>query len=200
MRIASKRFRPGEDSEDSDQMAPVNAVMYYVYGCPQSWLFVSGAEFDREMSEIASRSAGRTITFPKTIRRVPRCAFLGAGIERVVLPKTLKEIGSRAFSDCESLRIIYVEEGCEASLQSAMVPGHTKVGPQPEAMLGNARIWDLRELRDVVIPGGVERIGNYLFWGSDVESVTVPASVREIGELTFCKCKKLKKVTFAEGS
>lgn len=34
VRIASKRFRLDEDSEDSDQMAPVNAVMYYVHGCP----------------------------------------------------------------------------------------------------------------------------------------------------------------------
>ena len=34
VRIASKRFRLGEDSEDSGQMAPVNAVMYYVHGYP----------------------------------------------------------------------------------------------------------------------------------------------------------------------
>ena len=150
---------------------------------------MSGTELDREMSEIASRSAGRTITFPKTIRRVPRCAFLGAGIEQVTLPKTLKEIGSRAFSDCKSLRTIYVEEGCKVSLWSAMMPDFAKVGSLPETMLGNAKIWDLKELKDIVIPDGVERIENYWFWGAEVESVTIPASVREICAEAFYGCK-----------
>lgn len=53
-----------------------------------------------------------------------------------------------------------MEEGCEASLQSAAVPGYTKVGPLPEAMLGSAKIWDLKELKDIVIPDGTVRIGN----------------------------------------
>lgn len=93
-----------------------------------------------------------------------------------------------------------MEEGSEVSLLNACVPCSTKVGPLPETVLGNVKIWDLRKLKNVAIPDGIERIGNYLFWGSDVESVTIPASVKEIGEGTFCRCKKLKCVTFEEGS
>ena len=55
-------------------------------------------------------------------------------------------------------------------------------------------------MKDVIIPDGIEKIGNYLFWGSDVESVTIPESVKEIGEGTFYECTKLKKVTFAPES
>ena len=36
-------------------------------------------------------------------------------------------------------------------------------------MLGNMKIWDLKKLKDVVIPNGVERIKNYWFWGADIE-------------------------------
>ena len=47
-------------------------------------------------------------------------------------------------------------------------------------------------MKDVVIPEGIEKIGNHWFWGSGIESVTVPASVREIETNAFYKCKSLK--------
>ena len=43
------------------------------------------------------------------------------------------------------------------------------------------RAWDLRNCKEAVIPEGAERIGNHWFWGSEVKSVVIPASVREIG-------------------
>ena len=63
-------------------------------------------------------------------------------------------------------------------------------------MAGKQRVWDLRSLKQVVIPDGVEKIGSYWFYGTDVEEVTIPASVTEIGTEAFCSCKKLTKVTF----
>ena len=62
------------------------------------------------------------------------------------------------------------------------------------------KVWDLRKQKDVVIPDGVEKIGSYWFWDTDVENVLVPASVRELGIDAFHGCEKLKSVTFAEGS
>ena len=62
------------------------------------------------------------------------------------------------------------------------------------------RVWDLRELRDVVIPDGAEKIGNHWFLDTSIESVTIPASVKEIGVDAFRYCEQLKHVTFAEGS
>ena len=62
------------------------------------------------------------------------------------------------------------------------------------------RVWDLRELKDVVIPDGVENVKNYWFWGSEVENVQIPASVVEIGTEVFCRCKNLRHLTFAKDS
>ena len=67
-------------------------------------------------------------------------------------------------------------------------------------MIENMRAWDLKKLKDVVIPDGVERIGNQWFWGAEVESVKIPASMREIGADAFCGCEKLSEVVFEEGS
>lgn len=62
--------------------------------------------------------------------------------------------------------------------------------------VGGQFLRDLRRLRDVVIPEGVERIGDKWFAGSWVESVEIPASITEIGESAFFSCKRLKRVAF----
>ena len=67
-------------------------------------------------------------------------------------------------------------------------------------MAGNVRVWDLRSCKTVVIPDGTEKIGNYWFYGSMIESVEIPAYVKEIGTETFYNCKNLKRTIFTEGS
>ena len=82
-----------------------------------------------------------------------------------------------------------MEDGCEASLCDAKVPESAQVGPLKETMIGNMRVWDLRKLKHVTIPDGAEKVGNHWFWGAEVESVTIPASVREICAEAFYGCK-----------
>ena len=55
--------------------------------------------------------------------------------------------------------------------------------------------------KNVIIPDGVKVIGEgSSVFGSEIESVTIPASVTEIAEYAFYGCSGLKSVTFAEGS
>ena len=126
--------------------------------------------------------------------------FSESGLEEVMLPKTLKEIGYGAFDECKHLKSIRVEEGCEASLLHVREPESVIIGPPPETMTGSMRVWDLRNVKYVVFPEGVEKIGNYWFWGSEVMSIKIPASVREIGAGAFGMCKELWHVVFAPGS
>ena len=51
--------------------------------------------------------------------------FWGTAIETITLPRTLMKIDKDTFKDCENLRTIYVEDGCEASLLLAEVPDST---------------------------------------------------------------------------
>ena len=55
-------------------------------------------------------------------------------------------------------------------------------------------------MKNVIIPKGTKRIGNHWFWDSDIESVEIPVSVREIGADAFYNCKSLTRVAFALGS
>ena len=86
-----------------------------------------------------------------------------------MLPRTLKEVNCYAFAGCGNLRLISVEDGCEAGLLISRVPNSTKVCLSPETMVGGVKLQDLENCKEVVIPDGVERVGNHWFWGCGVE-------------------------------
>ena len=59
---------------------------------------------------------------------------------------------------------------------------------------------DLKTIKVLELPDGLERIGSCWFTASSVERVIIPARVREIGSHAFDWCKNLKEVIFQEGS
>lgn len=132
-------------------------------------------------------------------RKYYRGVFEESRLEEITLPSTLTEIGETTFKDA-CVKTVYVDEDCEVNLLELQIPKSTKVGPPPTTLVGTVRIWDLREPKDVVVPDGVEKVNNYWFWGSEVESIQIPASVVKIGTEVFCKCENLRLVTFAKDS
>lgn len=119
-------------------------------------------------------------------------AFEGSGLGEITLPSSIKQIGNRTLSRCRSLRVVYVEDGWNLDFSQIGLSGTVQVGPPPDTMFGAARVWDLRELREVTIPNGIERIGRYWFWDSKIEIVTIPVSVVEIGSYAFGSCCNLR--------
>ena len=59
---------------------------------------------------------------------------------------------------------------------------------------------ECKNLTDVVIANGVEKIGDFAFYGCEsLTRVTIPASVTVIDVAAFNACKNLRSVSFAEG-
>ena len=100
----------------------------------------------------------------------------------------LEEIGDNAFRNCSNLKAIYVQDGCIVSVREA-VKNLVQVLPPKQTVVGDSLLWDLRALGDVVLPEGVQRIGDYWFAKTDIRSVHISASVREIGREAFLECK-----------
>lgn len=142
----------------------------------------------------------KNITLPEGLKEIWDEAFAQSGLEEITLPATLKLVRFCVFAESASLKTIYVEDGCNESLFYAKVPNSTRVGPPPDIVIGDTKVWDLREQKIIIIPDGAERIGNHWFWGCAAESVVIPASVREIDTDAFCGCEKLKRAIFAEDS
>ena len=115
------------------------------------------------------------------------------------VPRTLRAMGARAFSGCERLGTIYVEDGCGCYLSRANVPVSARIVFPQETAVSGVPLSRLRELKKVVVPDGAERVGSYWFWASHVESVEIPASVAEVGVEAFCNCARLKRLVFGTG-
>ena len=68
-----------------------------------------------------------------------------------------------------------------------------------QSTVGNTSLGKLRKLKNVEIPEGVEIVGNYWFWDSAAESVTIPASVQSIEPKAFWRCENLRTVYVEDG-
>ena len=123
--------------------------------------------------------------------------FQCSGLEEIALPNTLKRVDEATFYECNYLNIVWVEDGCTADIGRKIWPCAILFSTQTKA--GDQFLRDLRRLREVAIPDGVERVEDSWFRRSHIESVTFPASVRELGEEAFYDCAQLRTVRFAEG-
>lgn len=89
-----------------------------------------------------------------------------------------------------------MNDECDISISRAGALSSTKVVFPQGAMVWGKTLSGVRKLNEVVVPEGMERICNYLFWACDIENVIVSSSVKEIGTEAFCYCHALRTVVF----
>ena len=127
-------------------------------------------------SAFESTSELKKISFPSTLKKIGEHAFDGSGIESVSL-KHVKKVGSGAFSGTE--------------LRHVTIPARTS--------FGSYAFSSCTDLNSVRIETGVKTISHSMFLRSGLRTVTIPASVTEIGAYAFFAFSpeegKLKKVT-----
>ena len=117
------------------------------------------------------------------------------GPDEVVLPDALEEVGAGVFYRYFKIKVIWVGNSFVAkSLKSYYQHDSVIILPARSTMVGNKFLWDLRKLRDVVIPEGVQEIGEQWFRDTEVESVIIPASAKKIGNWAFWACTRLKNI------
>ncbi len=98
----------------------------------------------------------------------------------VKLPKTLKKIGSYAFSGCSGLTSVTI--------------------PDSVTSIGSGAFYGCSSLTSITIPDGVTSIGDYAFYGCRrLTSITIPDSVTSIGSHAFSDCSSLTSITIPDG-
>lgn len=143
----------------------------------------------KELKQVTFREGSRL----EEIRS--RC-FRYSGIEEIAFPKTLRIISTNAFEKCEALKIIHVDNDCECCFSYTGIPTSVKIILPQETVAWTPSILKQQNLKDIVIHGEIEIIGNYWFWGSNIESVEIPSDIIRIGVEAFYNCKRLKNVVF----
>lgn len=143
------------------------------------------------------------ITIPSGVKKIDDYGFAQcSALESVSLPDGLEYIGESAFSGCEALESIEFPAsvdfygnnicyGC-AHLETAVVPEGVTAIP-------NYMFYQCSALETFEIPSTVTLIGKYAFEYAGLKSLTVPASVDEIGIQAFDGLTGLKTLVFEEG-
>ena len=127
------------------------------------------------------------LVIPSGVTRIGKYAFAGCNLLSVTLPASIQYIGDYAFQDCDWLTTTRFMGDIAA--WCAIDFANPTANP---VIQSTNLVLDSTEVVDLVIPEGVQKISNYAFYNcTSIQSVSIPSSVREIGEATFSYCEQL---------
>lgn len=129
----------------------------------------------------------KSVRLPMGLEEIEDRCFWGSGIEEVTFSSTVEKIGKLAFEACPYLSAIWLEDDCLVDVKNSV--SDLVAVLRTDTMVGNELLREFRKQKDVVIPDGVETIGERWFMNSKIQSVTIPASVQRIEREAFRGCK-----------
>ena len=100
----------------------------------------------------------KSIDLPDNVEYIGSECFCNSGIEQATLPIALRDIGENAFRQCEKLKIAWVEGDCADRIRSC-VDESVAIIQVTQKTVGGKLLFDIRRQKDVVIPEGVQEIG-----------------------------------------
>ncbi len=114
------------------------------------------------------------LTLPAQLEELGAEAFYNCPkLKTVTIPASLRTIGSGAFAYCTALKSVVFEEG--SSIQII-----------PEGMFA-----ECSSLASIVFPAGLVEIGDSAFAKTAFTTLSLPATLEEIGTTAFFECQKL---------
>ena len=142
---------------------------------------------------------------PNTVERIADKAFASTDIEAVIIPESVRHIGTGVFKSCEMLSHIVVNknnstydsrEDCNAIIHSGsdtLVSGCKKtVIPYGVAVIGAEAFYGISDLNVIEIPDSVHTIEEYAFAHcTGLSKVRIPDGVKRLHSNSFCRCVKL---------
>lgn len=194
----------------------------------QVWTDDRGVKYSADKKRLinASEIAGTYVVYPTT-EYVDSYAFQqNSKIERVILPKKLKKIGSHAFQICPYLTKIEFQDGISeidecafggCALTEVYLPnGLHRISdalfstctnllyvhiPKSVTSIGVHAFNNCHSLQYVVIPDNVTSIGDFAFqWCKSLYYVILPSTLTSVGEKIFDNCKSLRYLGIPKGT
>ena len=183
-----------------------NLTAIHVEDGNQRYSSYGGVLYNKEQTSIVAIPDGlKRIVLPDTITDVYSWYFSANRdtIESVVVPSSVTNISSGAFSGCGKLKEVVLPEGitevpdwCFSScgnLVSITIPSSVR-------RIGFAAFMNCTSLEGITIPGGVASIDGQAFMGCSIlKEVELPPVLSEISINAFRGCSSLQSIVIPEG-
>lgn len=169
----------------------------------------------------------RNSIIPDDIKIIGESAFLGSSIESITIPKSVEVIGDGAFT-CSNLKEVKLNEGLKEigwaafdstkldrisipstvekigiesfdEIEFSVAEGNKKYEVRGNCIVAKEANKIILGGRDAKIPEDITQIEDRAFAMRNLRSLTIPNGVKEIGDMTFTNCEKMKKLNFNEG-
>lgn len=112
----------------------------------------------------------KNIQLPDGLEKIGAQCFNGSGLDKLILPSSVKRIEARTFYDCKDLRSVeipkaveYIEKECfkDSGIEEIALPSTLK-------RLEIGTFYNCKNLKSIEIPEGVEYIGDSCFSSSAI--------------------------------
>ena len=141
-----------------------------------------------------------SVTIPNSVKYIDFDAFRSCtSLKKITIPNSVTSIYSGAFSGCSNLESVIIPKsvtiiGGQAFYGTKWLENQQKKSP---FVVVNGMLIDGTTCKGkVTIPSSVKSIGDEAFFNcTSLTSVTIPSSVKSIGVQAFYECKNLTSVT-----
>ena len=132
-----------------------------------------------------------SVTIPNSVTSIDKGTFYGcSGLTSVNIPNSVTSIGIGAFRGCSGITSVNISD---LAAWCKITFGDDASNP---LFFAHHLYLNGNEVKDLVIPNSVIRIGAFVFYGhSALTSLTIPSSVTYIGSNAFAYCSGLTSLT-----
>lgn len=142
----------------------------------------------------------KSIVLPNTIRKIGSIAFRNNNIEHLVLPNSVEELGEGAFAANKDLLTLKLSNKLKSIPKGLCT--FTKIEnleiPEGVVEIGDSAFSENKMLAHLTIPSTLKKINSRAFWNAVIVELTIPGNVKEIGSDAFTS-GKLSSLTLEEG-
>ena len=155
-----------------------------------------------EIGDSAFEGCGdlKVVTIPATVKEIGESVFKGSSLTELVIPGSMKVIKDGSFKDCETLTKVELQEGVEvigvsafegcSGLQELLLPTSSL------KEIGNSAFAGCGSLGALTVPGSVKTVGQAAFKQCiSLETLEIEDGLEEMGDSVFVGCSSLQKVS-----
>lgn len=179
------------------------------------WVTSDGVLYTKDMKTLLAYPCGKentSFSVPATVETLAGSSLRGAAFTSITLPSKLVTLGKMCMyrSQLTSLEIPASVKTIEmmaftrsAGLKNITVASGNTSFKYSDGYFtsadGKRLIFSQPRTDELTIPEGIETVDDYTFFEMGITALTLPSSMRVLGELAFYNCASLKSIDFSTG-